>query len=66
MKGIVRSRDVAGVDAAGAAMGSIGLVAFAVIVYKLVTNVPVWQVLLAAVLIWMAVAVGDWRIHKSV
>jgi hypothetical protein len=66
VKGIVRSRDVAGVDAAGAAMGSIGLVAFAVIVYKLVTNVPVWQVLLAAVLIWMAVAVGAWRIHKSV
>jgi hypothetical protein len=66
MNGILRSRDVAGVDAAGAAMGSIGLLAFAVIMYLMLPNHPVWEVFTAAVLVWMAVAVLVWRIHKSI
>jgi hypothetical protein len=65
VKGVVRSREAAGVDAAGAALGSIGLVAFAVAIHKLITNFPVWEVLPAALLIWMAVAILVWRIYKT-
>lgn len=65
VSGVVRSRKVAGVDAAGAAMGGIGLLAFAVTVYKLLTGLPFFAVLAAALLVWMAVAYGVWRIGKA-
>jgi len=66
MNGERRSRDVAGVDAAGAAMGSAGLLGFAFVVYKALARHPPWQVLSAAVLIWMVISVLVWRIHKSI
>src|SRR6202035_4619506 len=65
VNGVFRSREVAGVDAAGAAMGSVGLLAFAFTVYKTLPRHPAWQVLSAALLIWMAVSVLVWRIHKA-
>lgn len=65
VNGVIRSREVAGVDAAGAAMGSLGLLAFAFIVYKTLLRYPAWQVLGAAVLVWMALSVLVWRIHKA-
>jgi Protein of unknown function (DUF3147) len=61
-----RSRNVAGVDAAGAAMGCAGLLAFAFTVYKILPKYPPWLVLSAAVLIWTAVSVVVWRIHKAI
>jgi Protein of unknown function (DUF3147) len=64
--GVRRGREAAGVDAAGAAMGSIGLLAFAFTVSTTLAMHPAWQVLSAAVVIWMAVAVIVWRIHKAV
>ena len=66
VNGVIRSREVAGVDAAGAAMGSLGLLAFAFTVYKMIARYPTWQVLSATVLIWMAVSVLVWRIHKAI
>lgn len=66
VKGVLRSRDVAGVDAAGAAMGSIGLLAFAVIVYEMMPGYVAWEVLAVALLIWAVVAVLVWRIHKAI
>jgi hypothetical protein len=65
VNGQERSRDVAGVDAAGAAMGCAGLLAFAFTVYKTLVRYPPWLVLSAAVLAWMAVAMLVWRIHKA-
>jgi Protein of unknown function (DUF3147) len=65
MNGVKRSREVAGVDAAGAAMGCAGLLAFAFVVYKMLLNYAPWIVLSAAVLIWLAVSVLVWRIHKA-
>jgi hypothetical protein len=66
MNGEKRSRDVAAVDAAGAAMGSTGLDGFALFIYKsLVTN-PSSEVLSGAVLIWMVISVLVWRIAKSI
>jgi hypothetical protein len=66
LAGVSRSREVAGADAAGAAMGSIGLFAFAFTVYKTLAIYPAWLVLTAAVLIWVAVSVLVWRIHKAI
>jgi hypothetical protein len=66
VNGQKRSRDVAGVDAAGAAMGCAGLLAFAFTVYKTLLRHPPWLVLSAAVLAWMTVAVLVWRIHKAI
>lgn len=66
VNGVFRSREVAGVDAAGAAMGSVGLLAFAFTVYKTLPGRPAWQALSAAVLVWMAVSVLVWRIHKAI
>ena len=65
LSGVNRSREVAGVDAAGAAMGTIGLLAFAFIVYKTLVAYPAWLALAVALVIWMVVSVVVWRIHKA-
>ena len=66
LNGVARSREVAGVDAAGAAMGSIGLLAFAFTVYKTVTIYPAWLALTAALVIWAVVSLFVWRIHNAI
>lgn len=49
-------------DAAGAAAGSVGLCAFALVVWKLAARLhPVWVLALAS-LAWLAVSVAMWRI----
>jgi Protein of unknown function (DUF3147) len=55
-----RGRLVAGVDAAGAAMGSGGLLVFALIVWKLLPGNPASMVLAGATLAWVIVAVSIW------
>ena len=65
MNGEKRSRQVAGVDAAGAAMGCAGLLGFAFVVYKTLVRHPAWEVLGAAVLTWAAISALVWRIHKA-
>jgi hypothetical protein len=62
----VRAHELAGVDAAGAAMGSIGLAAFAVVVWQMLPRYPVALVLSAATLVWFAVAVMMWLARKIV
>lgn len=66
VNGLRHSREVAGVDAAGAAMGSFGLLAFAFFVSYLLPRQAAWQVLLAAALIWMAVSAMVWWICKTI
>jgi hypothetical protein len=56
---------VAGVDAAGAAMGSIGLVAFAVVVWQLMPHHSVALVLSAALLAWLTVSFAMWLARKT-
>jgi hypothetical protein len=60
-----RGRQMAGVDAAGAALGSLGLATFAYIIWKLL---PVWNVavvLMVAVVVWFCVSVALWWIRKK-
>lgn len=58
--GLVRARAAAAVDAAGAAMGSIGLLGFAVIVWRGIRKYPAGLVLSVATLAWSLVAVLIW------
>jgi Protein of unknown function (DUF3147) len=59
-----RGREAASIDAAGAAMGSVGLLAFALLVWKFIAHYNPWLVLVAAALIWLMVSVLLWRIRK--
>jgi hypothetical protein len=50
LDGTIRGREAAGLDAAGAAIGSIGLIAFAVAVWRLMPLLSTWRVMVCAML----------------
>src|ERR1700747_3667704 len=58
--GIQRGRKAAALDAAGASMGAIGLLSFAVLLWKIVETLPPWLSLPAATLTWFAVSFAVW------
>jgi hypothetical protein len=60
LRGGVRGRFAAALDARGAAMGSIGLLAFALIVWKMLGSGSTGVVLSAAVVAWFAVSISFW------
>jgi len=62
--GIYRGRQAAGADAAGAAMGSVGLIVFAAFVWKLVPHHSSYVVIASATLIWAVVASFVWCLWK--
>jgi hypothetical protein len=64
MSGEVRGRQAAGADAAGAAMGSIGLIAFAVCVWKFLPDHNLWFAIGGATLAWAAVCAMAWYFWK--
>ena len=61
---MIRGRLTAGADAAGAAMGSIGLISFAVCVWKLLPDHSTWLVIGGATLLWAVVCVSVWYFWK--
>jgi hypothetical protein len=63
--GTLRARVAASIDAAGAAMGSLGLVVFAFVVWKLVSRHNHGLVLVAATASWLTVSVLLWTIRKA-
>ncbi len=64
--GTLRAREIAGADAAGAALGSIGLIVFAAIVWKWLQVEPLALVLSIATLVWLLTAVMMWVARKTV
>lgn len=64
LHGTVRARKAASVDAAGAAMGSIGLLLFALLVARLITEHIPWLVMASATLAWMAASGLLWHLRK--
>jgi hypothetical protein len=64
LQGMIRGRKVAGVDAAGAAMGSIGMMAFAAMVWLLLPAHSPLLVLSGATVAWFAVSFSVWRIRS--
>jgi hypothetical protein len=64
MKGTVRGREAASVDAAGSAMGGLGLVVFATIVWRFLPAYSGRTVLSAATVAWVLVSVFVGQIRK--
>ncbi|HEY1268755.1 MAG TPA: DUF3147 family protein [Candidatus Binatia bacterium] len=65
MAGKKRGRSVAAVVAAGAALGSLGLVAFAAATWLLAPRLAGWESLVIATLAWFAVSAVAWYMrHK--
>jgi hypothetical protein len=66
LDGTVRGREIASLDARGAAMGSIGLASFALIVWQFLDNHAAWLVLPAATIVWFLVSAAIWRLRKMI
>ena len=64
LNGTRRGRTEAAVDAAGAAIGALGLLVFAVLIWRFTPGHRPWMVLLSATVIWLAVSVTAWKIRK--
>lgn len=64
MSGVIRGRQAAGADAAGAAMGSIALIAFAVCVWKLLPGHNFFLIISGATLLWAIVCATIWYFWK--
>lgn len=62
--GTIRGRQAAGADAAGAAMGSLGLIVFAVVVCELLSRHNAAVVIGGATLIWGGVCAAVWWSRK--
>jgi len=65
LRGEARGRDAAAVDAAGAAMGSIGLAAFAWVNWQFVPSCKPVFVLVAATAVWSVVGGLTWLVRKK-
>jgi hypothetical protein len=61
---IKRGRKAAALDARGAAIGSIGLMAFAVVVWQCMTAWNAALCLAAALVAWITVAILVWRLSR--
>lgn len=66
LNGTKCARRAAGVDAAGAARGSLGLMIFAFLVWRLTPDHSAYLVLAASALAWFAVAVAVWWLCRAI
>ena len=64
LDGTKRGRLAAGIDAAGAMLGCMGLAAFAATNWEMLPRYPLWLTLTAATLAWVAFAVTGWFCRK--
>ena len=62
--GTIRGVKAASIDATGAAIGTIGLALFAVIVWKLLGHYSAWEVLATGTLVWLLSSVFGWFVMK--
>ena len=65
MDGTARGRTVAGIDAAGAAIGCIGLAGFALLCWLLLPRLAPIAVFALAILAWLLLSVALWGLRKS-
>ena len=66
LRGTRRGREAASVDAAGSAMGSVGLLVFALIVWQFAPRYSTWMGLMGATVAWLTVSVLIWHVRKQV
>jgi hypothetical protein len=61
----IRGRQAAALDAYGAALGSIGLIGFALVVWRLLPDHNSVLVLATATVTWVCISIVIWRLRKS-
>ncbi|MGH9644274.1 MAG: DUF3147 family protein [Terriglobales bacterium] len=66
MHGFVRGRKAAAVDAAGATLGSFGLLAFAWLAWQFFRDEKSWLALACATVAWAGVSVVAWLVRKRI
>jgi len=64
LTGTRRGREAAGIDAAGSAMGSVGLFVFAFLVWQFAPRYSIWTVLIGATLAWLTTSVLIWHVRR--
>ena len=64
LHGAIRARKAVALDAAGASIGAIGLLVFALVVQKLIVNHRPSIIITAATLAWMLVSYLLWVVRK--
>ncbi len=64
LDGTRQGRKAAAVDAAGASIGTIGLLAFAILVWRYLPAHPSWLVLSIAAITWLALSILLWALRK--
>lgn len=64
MSGVIRGRQAAGADAAGATLGSLSLIVFAGCVWRLLPDHSLWLVISGATLLWAVVCITVWHFWK--
>ena len=64
LTGTRRGREAASIDAAGSAMGSVGLIVFAFSVWQFAPRYSIWTVLVGATVAWLIVSVLIWHVQK--
>jgi hypothetical protein len=64
LHGTKRGRQAAAIDATGAALGSMGLLAFAFLLWRLLPRHNPWLVIGAATLLWALVAFAFWKLRQ--
>ena len=64
LHGVHRGRNAAGADSSGAAMGTLGLMTFAVLAWKFLPNHSAWIILPGSTLVWALVSGAVWWTWK--
>ncbi|MFP5230596.1 MAG: DUF3147 family protein [Acidobacteriota bacterium] len=63
--GTARGRVAAGIDAAGTALGCLGLAGFALVLWRLLPHRNSWLVIALATLAWVAISVALWELRRK-
>lgn len=64
IRATLRGRLAAALDARGAALGTLGLAAFGLVVWKFLPTHAAGPVLTAALAAWLVLAIGAWRLRR--
>ena len=64
LQGTRRGREAASIDAAGSAMGSVGLLVFALLVWQFAPRYSTWIVLICATVAWLIGSLLIWHVRK--
>jgi len=65
MDGTSRGREAASVDAAGASLGALGLMAFACLLWLTLPKFPTGWVIAGTTVAWFAVSIGLWILRRQ-